>query len=224
MMLVATDSCMARDDWFRRITWTERDREDFFARNKRSRGKHSKAQYMRIQAHTLLGTGKPQLIGNALELAKQACSEYPGAMDTALTLEIAGECCEKLERPDNAIDYYRRAIAREHEFRGVRSNAPFLLGKLVVEQRRKDCYGEALNAMEAHGAPVFPWHGYILNGVRAMAATEEGRLAEAKAFAREALAASAIRDTGLSHGRGHLGTVRETNTGFHFVLLRIAGA
>ena len=213
---------MGRDDWCRRTTWTARDQEEFFARNKRSRGADSKAQYMRIQAHTLFETGERALIEAALALLERSLSDYPGAMDRAWALESAGQCCETLGRMDEALDYYRQALDREQEFPGMRSNAGFRLAKLIAELERDDLYGEALAAAEAQGAPVFPWHAYVQNGVRAVRAHHVGNIIDAKMLAETALRAAAVRDTGLSHGRGHLGTVRDTSTRFHEILLRLA--
>jgi tetratricopeptide (TPR) repeat protein len=179
---------------------------------------------MRIQAATLLETGKPQLVQAAFGLVQRACSEYPEAMDRAWGLEIAGQCCDFLGRVDDAIEFYRQALARERAFPGMRSNAAFQLAKVVVENRRRDLYGEALTAAEAHGAPVFPSHAYYLNGIRAVVAKDGGRVVEAKAHAGAALKAAEIRDTGLSHGRGRLGTVRDVDTPFHRMLVELKNA
>ncbi len=91
---------------------------------------------MRIQARTLYETGEPQLVRAALELLERACAEYPGAMDSALALETAGQCCEALERIDDAIEFYRRALQREREFPGIGTNAGYRLAKVVVEHDR----------------------------------------------------------------------------------------
>ena len=215
---------MARHDWYRRTTWTERDREEFCARNRRSRGDNSKAQYLRIQAQTLFETGDRRLIASALELLEQTLSEYPSAMDSALTYQCAGQCSQALGQTATAVGYYRNAIAREREFPGIRTNAAFLLGRVAVEERVQSALSEAVTAMESHGRPIFPWNAYILNGVLAFIASQEGRDTDAKNLAAAALEAAAIRDTGLGHGRGHLGTVRDVDTRFHAILRRIADA
>ena len=56
------------DDWFRRKTWTPKDREEFFARLRRSRGAFHKAQYARIQAYELLITRRREAYTAGLEL------------------------------------------------------------------------------------------------------------------------------------------------------------
>ena len=215
---------MARHDWYRRTTWTQRDQNEFLARNKRSRGADSKAQYLRIQAQTLLETGNPVLIGSALDLVQKACSEYPHALDSALAFETAGRCCEALGRADEAIRFYRQALQREREFPGIRTNAAFRLAKVAIENERRDLYSEAVDAAAAHGEPIFPWNAYFLYGARAVIARDRGDHAEAKSLATTALQASAVGDTGLSHGRGHLGTVKSPPARFHAILRRIADA
>ena len=121
----------------------------------------------------------------------------------------------------NFIDKRLRANERS---RACAAMPLFQLAKVVVENRRRDLYGEALTAAEAHGAPVFPSHAYYLNGIRAVVAKDGGRVVEAKAHAGAALKAAEIRDTGLSHGRGRLGTVRDVDTPFHRMLVELKNA
>lgn len=215
---------MGRNDWYQRSTWTKIDQREFFERNARSRGSESKSQYMRIQAHTLLRTGKPKLVRSALELVQSALSDYPDVSDVGLAYETAGRCCEFLGKNAEAIEYYLLAIDREREYPGIRTNAAFSLAKLAVENKRWDICSEALVAAESHGTPVFPWHAYLLYGARALKASHDGDSATGRQLAREALAAAEIENTGLSHGRGHLGTVGDTNTEFHRMLVNLATA
>jgi hypothetical protein len=145
-------------------------------------------------------------------------------MDRAWALETAGQCCEALGRVEDALGFYRQALLREREFSGMLSNAGFRLAKLVVEGERSELFSEAIAAAEVQGAPVFPWHTYVLYGTRAAIADNRGDRAEARALATTALQAADVKDTGLSHGRGHLGTVSDTRTRFHQILLKIADA
>ena len=65
--------------WYRKTTWTANDREDFFARLKRSR-KTSRGQYLKIQAYHLYETNSPIEIKAALELTELALAEYPAGL------------------------------------------------------------------------------------------------------------------------------------------------
>jgi hypothetical protein len=63
------------EDWYRRQTWTPQDREDFFARLRRSHGAFHKAQYARMQAYTLLTTRTQDAYRAALELLDMILTE-----------------------------------------------------------------------------------------------------------------------------------------------------
>lgn len=176
---------------------------------------------MRIQADTLSGTGDPQLVQAGLELVEQACAEFPDATDRSWMLEIAGKCCQALGRVDDAIEYYRRALQRDRESPGFNSNAGYRLATLVVEAERHELYDEAIVVVQARGKATFPTQAYTIDGVRAIVSHRRGDTDSAKAFAQAALAAAGVRDIGLSHGRGQLGTVQNTSTAFHRKLLAI---
>lgn len=206
---------MGRDDWYRRITWTEEDRRAFFERNRRSRGADNKAQYMRIQAEALYDTDKDELIVAALELVEASLTEYPEAVDRARAFECAGRCCERLGRLDEAISYYRLALQRERELSGIRTHACFYLARLVAETGRGELFDEAAQALDEFGPAVFPWHCYMSSGSRALMAEQRGETRAAKSYALAALNAAELRDSGLRWGRGEVGIVQNTQTEFH---------
>ena len=215
---------MVKDNWCRRTTWTLEDRRAFLKRNRRSRGADSKAQYIRIQAETLLQTEKKRLIVAALELLEQSFHDYPNAFGCALSYECAAKCCEALDRVDDATSYYRRALDREKEFPGIRSNACFHFAKLVAEYGRCDLFDEAVVALDNFGHPVFPWHAYMIHGPKAIIAHQRGDNTSAKSFAEAAMQASLVRNSGLGWGRGEIGIVKNTNTEFHRQLKKLSGA
>lgn len=213
---------MSREDWYRRTTWTPDDQREFHGCIRRSRGIDSKAQYIRIQARALLQTGDASLIAAALELLEQSFADYPGTVGHSLTLETAGDCCAALNRIDDAIAYYQRALAREKEFPGVKSNARFSLGKLAVENSRSELYGDVLRGLDDFGDLVFPWHEYMANGIRALVAQSYGDTGLARSYAAAAIEAAVAADSGLGWGRGELGLVKNTDTRMHRELLKIA--
>ena len=215
---------MGRDDWFRRTTWTEQDQRDFFERNARGRGADRKAQYIRIQAVTLLKTGRPELIRSALILFELMLKDYPDALDVAPALTGAGECNELLGAVDSAIAYYRRALDRERARPGWRTGAAYRLAKLAVESKNWPACAEAIEAMESHGDPVFPSQAYYRHGATAALMDSRGDPATARQFAVMALEASAVRATALGYGRGHLGTVQNIDTRFHRLLANLVAA
>src|SRR5262245_26694906 len=128
---------MARDDWFRRTTWSEHDREEFLRRNRRSRGDFRKAQYVRVQAVTLCATEDPSLVRAALDLlVEQYFPFYVHCPDCAGAYCCAAECCELLGRVDEAVEFYRTALLRERRLSST--TAPYALAKLAVEHDRLD--------------------------------------------------------------------------------------
>lgn len=199
---------MGRDDWYRRESWSAEDEEAFRARNRRSRGDDSKAQYLQIQAATLYATQKSDLLEPALRLAEECLREYPNAkMSRARALDLAGCCCQRLRRFEDALSHFRSALNFEREFPGVQSLACFHFARLVVEQRVEEEYDAALDALSDFGAPVFPWHAFILNAVTALIAAERGDVEGSRSGAVAALAAAEVTDSGLRGGREKLGLV-----------------
>ena len=84
----------------------------------------------------------------------------------------------------------------------------------MAEEGRRDQYGDALRSLSEFGAPVFPWHVFVLNGVNALISADEGDVEGAKYSAQTALAAAAVTDSGLGRGREAVGLVgpRERNS------------
>ncbi|MFO0640781.1 MAG: tetratricopeptide repeat protein [Polyangiaceae bacterium] len=208
-----------KPEWFRRTTWSDADLAAFLERNRRSRGDRSKAQYVRVQAHTLLETGVPELIQGALDLlVDHYFPLYSAAFDSSSAFCCAGQCCEALGLHDEAIAYYRRALVREREARVPKTSAEFLYAKLAVELACYDLVDEALSAIDQTDGSPFPWHAYIANGARAVALHAKGDREAARTLAQAALSSASVQNNGLGHGRGSLGTVRDTNTRFHAVI------
>jgi hypothetical protein len=215
---------MPQDDWCRRTTWTPADEAAFRARNRRSRGAHSKAQYLCIQAETLFKMNQPDLTEHALALAEECLHDFPEVMDRAKAFDLAGRCCVRLGYITRAVHHFHKALERQREFRGIQTLAAFNLGRLAVEESLQSEFDAVLHALDREGAAVFPWHAYMGNGIRAAIAHARGDQQSARDYARSALDAGTIDDTGLSHGRGALGTVRESEraTRLHALLVALA--
>lgn len=92
---------MSITDWFRRSSWTARDREEFDARLQRSRGPANKAQYLRIQALHLAEAG---LHTAAIDLLDKLLREFPCRTELASAHQQRAESLAKLRQPDAAFD------------------------------------------------------------------------------------------------------------------------
>jgi hypothetical protein len=127
-----------------------------------------------------------------------------------------------LGRHEEALEHYRAAMARDRERSGINSGAACDFGRLVVELQRDEVLAEAIAALATQLPSPFPAHAYVDNGVRAVHAARAGDHESAREFAQGALRVAAIRDTGLSHGRGALGTVQDGSSRFHAIVAALA--
>jgi len=188
---------MGRNDWYRRTTWTPEDAEHFHARNSRSRGDANKAQYLRIQADTLLRTGEDDLLEPAFELSQLALERSPGTLSHAPALDCAGRCLERLGQYREAIQHFLDALEYQRQVPGIRTNACFHLGRVVATTRARDFYEVTCDALEDFGAPVFPWHAYMVNGIHACIRADQGDDETARELAQAALMSAEVSDSGL---------------------------
>src|SRR5688572_5624725 len=118
-------------DWFRKLSWTKSDQEDFWAHHKRARAS-GKSQYLRIQAVHLAGTGKTEMRSAALALLNLLIGEFPDPVQLSFAYTQRAEIHAAEGRIEEALSDYRRAIAREREFPNAKADAWLEFGWLVV--------------------------------------------------------------------------------------------
>jgi tetratricopeptide (TPR) repeat protein len=180
-----------RLEWFRRTTWTEADRSEFFARLNRSRSSFHKAQYLRIQAHTLGESGETNA---ALELLNLLVTEHPEPSQLALAYEHKGAVLRARGNLQAAIEAFAAGEQAEQAFPMMHTRCSLLLALLIVEERMVERYAEARIAVDHYvsrnPALPFPIDAYRVNVVRAALAKKERRDTQAKHHAEAALAAS----------------------------------
>lgn len=190
---------MTNTEWFRRTTWTDSDREDFYARLMGSRGASSKAQYLRLQALHLAEAGHH---AGAIELLDRILAEFPGSIDNALSHAQKADSLARLGQTDAAIEEYRAALQRERDFPNVRTNAWLDLGWLVVEKDLTQLYDEVartMNEFRDEGALKFPAIEYRYAAIQALLADARGEKTQAREFAKTALAEAAKDHSGLRY-------------------------
>lgn len=187
-------------DWFRRESWSAEDERDFFARLRRSRGDHNKAQYLRIQAAHLEATGAPPNIVAALGLLDQLVRECPAPAQLATALWQRGRCLQALGEFAKAIASYREALDAERRFPGVRSGAGVDLAWLIATEQMRELYDEAVQRLDAHRpALTFPVDAFRTAAIRALIASDQGDRGRARRYAEIALAAAERSTSGLRH-------------------------
>lgn len=190
---------VSQHDWYRRTTWTEKDREEFFARLNRSRSSFHKAQYLRIQAGILQQAG---LNEQSLELIDIQLRDYPDPFQAAMALETRGDALFALGRTDDALDAHRHAFEyqRMHcpNFRG---NSWLHFGEIAVGEDRRERFQDVSaifdRALEAGYSTVFPTHQYIYFGCLALIHFARGEPAEARSMANRAAAAAERSHSGF---------------------------
>ncbi len=217
---------MGRDNWYRRTTWTESDREAFFARLNRSRSASTKDQYLRIQALYLQKVGTEEMLRAALELLDLLLEQSPDSFQLASAYLQKAECLLALGDKAGAIEYFRKALQREREYPSVQTTAGLEFGWMIVEQGLSHLYDEALEAIQAYAerkpGPMFPYQRYVVNAVRAIIAEERGYHEIASELAQRALNAAAQTHSGFRY-HPKVGLVQNTDNPIHCRLLEIVG-
>ncbi|HEY4216449.1 MAG TPA: hypothetical protein VGM67_04895 [Gemmatimonadaceae bacterium] len=123
-------------EWYRRSTWTARDREEFNARLARSRGQDRKAQYLRLQAYHLHEVGDQHLLPGALELLDRLVSEFPEPFQLGLAFSLRAEVLVDLGRSDAALVSYEQALSARRSFPAVCDDAYLGYVELILALKR----------------------------------------------------------------------------------------
>ena len=191
---------MGRDDWYRNTTWDSAVAEAFEAKFRRAR---DKAQYLRIQAHTLAST-HPNV---TLQLLDRyfALGEH---FDMAQAYVDRANAYLELGDIEAAFSAYEAALVRERVFPRLITNArtdyPYLVALLRAEHR----YPSALAIIHAFPQPSeFPAHRFKLHAAAAMILADTDRAASCR-HAREAIDAAAETHSGFRY-HPKLGLVSE---------------
>lgn len=199
-------------DWFRRRTWTDLDRDEFFLRLSRARGQSSKAQYLRVQAAELLAVRTEENARAATTLLQLLLTKYPEPLEIAIAHELLGECYERQGQPDDAVSCYRKALGQQRTYPNVLGGAYLRFALLVAEHRRHDEYDEALAVLDEWGRlNDFPVQTFQMWAARSMIYRDKAMKAQAVECARRALEAATANHSGF---RNHpkLGLVGESES------------
>ncbi len=211
---------MGRDDWFRRTTWTEKDKAAFFERLGRSRGAGNKAQYVRIQAAHLAQAG---LHNDAIELLDLFFVEFPDDLFRAMAHHQKAQSLAATGQTEAAIEQFRLTIQAEQDRPNVRTQVWLDFPWFVATNRMRDLYDEALGVLDRHRASLLlPVEEYRMAATCALLAAEDGRTADAREQARLALAAAAKEHSGLRY-HPTLGLVEEQDKAVRNRLEGLAG-
>lgn len=215
---------LSNKEWYRKTTWTESDREDFFAHLQRSK-KTSRGQYLKIQAIHLYETNRSEEVSAALELTNLALDEYPERISLAQLLGLKAKCLNKLGKLKEAEDNFLLAIQAMRDYPNVKLNIQFSFAFFVIEHKISRLYNEALMLLDefndiGHGI-FFPITEYYYYGLKAVILHREGKFREAKPLALKAIAASEMQYSGLPR-HPKVGLVNKSEDMFYNELASIA--
>jgi tetratricopeptide (TPR) repeat protein len=216
---------MGRHDWYRRTEWTEDDRRGFFERFDRSRTANSKAQYLLIQAQSLLSTGARELALAALELTERMIAEYPEKAFLAGAHYNRARCLVALGRDGDALSSYRQSLAARRNFPGMQDMAYLDFAWLILDRARHDLYDEALQVLDEFSGRdlVLPLYAYRAAAARSLLWVAKRDLLRAATYAREALAAAAKTESPFRYHRS-IGLVGQPEESLHTTLIALAAA
>jgi hypothetical protein len=213
-----------RDDWYRRATWTVGDREAFLARLARSRSARSKAQYLKIQALTLLDTGRADLVRHALELADLGVKEYPDDFHLGSLHQLRARCYVRLRLPADAYDAFQESFRAAALIPTLHTNVELDFAWWVAVERLPGFHQEAvdrLNASSVAEGAFFPAIAYKLFGALALIADDGGDPSNARRWAEQAIVAVEKQESPLPRHR-LLGLVRNPEADVLARLRRLA--
>ena len=209
------------DDWFRRKTWTKKDREEFFARLRRSRGGYNKAQYARIQAHELITTRTTEAYTAALELLDMILAEWREDAQLASVYHHRADCYAGLGDLARAIDAYHQVFETQRARKGELTMAHLDFGWLVATMPLPDLYDEALILLGEFTHGMFPVDQYRASAIHALILASRGKCDQARAYARIAIQAAAARHSGFRY-HAKLGLVKSPDEAVYERLQKLA--
>ena len=183
---------MARDDWFRHREWNPETEAAFFGKLRRAR---DKKQYLRIQASTI-APHRPEV---ALRLLDQYF-ELGDHFDHAQAHVDRASAYLALGDADGAIAAYEAALAREHDYPKLLTQACLDLPFLVASRGIKSRYEQASQLLEQHRSRLmFPVDDFRWHAAHALIASAQGQTFAAREHARLALDAAAKDHSGFRY-------------------------
>jgi tetratricopeptide (TPR) repeat protein len=210
---------MASDDWYRKETWSNTDREEFNTRLRRAR-KNNRAEYLRIQACHL---AEADLHSAALELLENCLNDYPeNTQATAVHFQCA-ECLAAIGDFEAAIAAFCESLDAERNRPNIRTNAWLSYPFFVMEHELEDRYEEAAEILKEFYSDEelsFPVEKYEFFAVTALLADHSGDAETARLLATTALAEAEEQHSGFRY-HPKVGLVKSPNESIHDRLLKI---
>ncbi len=207
-------------DWYRRKSWTEHDREAFFAKLKSAR-KVNRPEYLKIQAIEFEGTGKAELLNAAEQLLNQLLSEYPGdTVNRSASLHTLGNIYKRRNDLETAFDYYEKAVDFEKKHPHVKTTADLDFSDLVVKMEKSKHFDFVEHLMhERLENAIFPVEKHRGYSILAIISKSRGDTRNFKRFKKLAEENASHDTSGLRYHK-HSGTVKKRDSWLDSLLKR----
>ncbi len=207
-------------DWYRKKTWTEIDKEDFYTRLGRAR-KDNRAQYLKIQAIELIETKEIKYLEIAETLLNKLLTDYSdNRIEKSPTLHALGDIYKIRQDFDKAMDYYKLSLDYEKEFPNVITQSYLDYSELVIKTKKTEQYNfvEQLIEKEVTNS-MFPIVKYKGFSILSIIKRYKGEIDKAQYFEDLANENANAKTSGLRYHK-YLGIVKERDKLFDKILKR----
>ena len=179
------------DDWYRNTTWNAEIERAFNEKLTRAR---DKAQYLRIQATTLVET-HPEVSLKLLDRYFEYDDLFHGWAHST-----RAEALLSLDRIEEALASYEDALAREAEFPNVQSRARHNLPYLIATGGIQDCYNRASELLQLAASDLeLPLDEFLWHTTHALIAADTDDVESARSHAEQALKAAGREHSGFRY-------------------------
>jgi len=125
----------------------------------------------------------------------------------------AAECCDALDRIQEALHYFRLSLDAQSRFPNIDPGTNLEYPWFIVSRGLVDLYGEALDALQRYRG-VFPAQWFKAAAIRALIADHNGERDQASQYASDALEAASQKQSPFRYhpslglvGQGHSGII-----------------
>ena len=199
-------------EWYRKTSWSENDKNEFFEKLKRARD-YNKAQYLLIQAGTLVSTKNPNLLDVAEDLLNKMLSEFPNERgQQSPALNSLGDIYKIRGNYDKAIECYKKSLKFEEDFPNTITNSYLDFSELIVKMQKTDEYDYAEKLLENEiPESLFPVTKYKGFTILAIINYHKGNSDKAKIYENLAEENANAKTTNLRYHK-YLGLVKKRDS------------
>lgn len=149
-------------EWFRKSSWNDKEKKEFFERLSRSRGDFNKAQYARIKALALFESNKHK---EAIELLNFVLDNYPVKTELSACYNQLARAYAEIDNQEKAIEFYEKSIKQEKDFPNVITSTKLMYPEYIVRNRMEKSYARALEILKTNTNLIMPAQNFLYYGL-----------------------------------------------------------